>query len=172
MVKVNPTEEDLKTTGNRSWFDVGEYEVGIESATFETDKNGKDYIQWNFADVNDTDIKGDCRNYLTTEKAVLYAMRTMQGIAVHNAADDTEKERIRKTFLAVKDSDELKTMVGKYTNMTAFIQVYEDENSPNPNGGYYRRTNIFGYMPKPRKTTVEQIMGNVESLSTDEIPFD
>lgn len=171
MTKVNLTEEDLKDRGNKTWFDVGEHTVVIESLEHLTDSQGRDYLQWKFADANDPDIKGDCRNYLHTEKSAKFAISIMKSIASHNAIDDKEKEKVKATFLAITDTDELKKLVARYENMEAFIQVYEDENAPNPNGGFYRRTNIMAYMPKPRKTTVEQIMGSGTPVATDDVPF-
>ena len=43
MTKVNLSEADFNT--NRSYFDVGEYTVGIDKVTHNTDDKGRDYVQ-------------------------------------------------------------------------------------------------------------------------------
>lgn len=169
MTKFNMTEDDFKE--QTRYFDVGEYKVGINSAMAGVTDGGKEYIAFKVSDLNDPETEGEARVWLNTEKSCKYATSIMQGIASHNAKTDEDKEKVKKAFLAVSDSDELKKMCSKFTNMEAFIQVYEDESSPKPNGGYYKRTNIYGYMPSPKKTTVEQVMGGGDKVDLSEIPF-
>lgn len=169
MVKVNMTEDDFKAPSK--YFGLGEHAVGITSVKIVTDDKDRDYLQFEFAGQDDPDTTGDCRIYMHTEKSAKYAIRTLQAIASHNATTDTEKDRIKSKFVNIGDTDDLKPLLKNYENNEAFIQVYEDTNAPKPNGGYYKRTNIFGYMPSPRKPSVDELMAGSTQVSNDDVPF-
>ena len=171
MVKMpEMTDKDFDARGE--YFDVGEYEAGILSAKRGKSENtGSEFIEFEVQDANG-DAKTSTRLYLT-EKSAPYTRSTLAGIAVHNQQDDAGKDKVREFFKGITDTDKFDDkFLARYEGDTAFIRVEEDKNAPKPNGGFYLRASLFHYMPKPKKPTVEDIMGGGTPVNDpNDIPF-
>lgn len=178
MVKLeNPlTDEDLKPRGGGKWFNEGVYPVVIAEAKRGKTDSGKEYIQIDV--LGEEDQEGNARLWFTTDKASKYALSILAGIAVHNKESEVEKEKVRTTFKKITDTDSVDDkFLTRYKGMDAWVLVYEDTNGQQkPGGGYYKRTDIYGYEPKPKQQTAEQLVAdfktNGEAVDTDEIPFE
>ena len=171
MVKMNPMEDkDFSAGGN--YFQEGVYKVVLADPKHDVSKSGSDFVQFTAYDP-ETDAKADVRLYVT-EKAAEYTRRTLAGIVVHNVEGDAAKDKVRTTFKAITDTDELidAKFLKKFENMEAWLLVKEDLNAPKPNGGFYLRYDLYSYEPKPKKLTPEDIMGAPSTPhDPDEVPF-
>ena len=101
-------------------------------------------------------------------------MRTLQGIAVHNAKDDAQKDKIRQFFVGDFNDEKVQKVLDKLTGYEAWLTVYQSDRTYTNAQGETRHSydhNIYGYEPKPKKTTIEDIMGPVTAVDTDDIPF-
>lgn len=176
MVKVEPlTDEDLKPRGDGNWFDVGVHKVIIESAKRGKIDSGKEYVE--FTVLGEEDQQGSARLWFTTDKAAKYALSILAGIAVHNKNSEAAKQTVRDAFKKITDTDSVDDkFLTRYEKMDAWVSVYEDVNGKQkPGGGFYKRTDIYGYEPKPKKQTAEQLVAdlktNGEAVDVSEIPF-
>ena len=65
-------------------------------------------------------------------------------------------------------------MLEKLDGYEAWFTVYQSDRTYTNAQGETRHSydrNIYGYEPKLKKTTIEDLMGPVEKVSTDDIPF-
>lgn len=176
MVKVAEplTDESFETKGG-NYFDPGIYEVYIQGfKRGKTPNTGSEFVEFDV--LGSEDQEGKVRLYLT-EKSAHFSLRTLGTIAVHNKEGEAEKQKVRDAFKKILDTDQLTdAMLKRFIGMQAWILVEEDKNAPKPNGGYYLRYNLYGYEPKPRKQTAEELINEFkaggEPVDTDEIPFD
>lgn len=174
MADMQPMEDkDFNAPG--SYFPVGVHQVGITKAERgKSPKTGTEFIEMTV--VGEGDEEGSARMYLS-EKAAPWTRRTLATIAVHNKSTEPEKEAVRKAFKNILSTDKFDGMfLSKFEGMEAWISVEEDLDAPKPNGGYYTRTNIFGYEPKPRKTTAADLVSDfkakgAEDVDVSTIPF-
>lgn len=176
MVKVNPlTDEDLKPRGGGKWFDEGVYPVVITEAKRGKTDSGKEYVQLDV--LGEADQEGNARLWFTTDKAASYALSILAGIAVHNNEGEPAKQKVRDAFKKITDTDEIDAkFLARYKGMDAWVLVYEDTNGQQkPGGGYYKRTDIYGYQVQPRSTqaTIESLFPGGEGVDDkDSIPFE
>ena len=169
MVKVQLEDKDF--TGGNKYFNEGVYKVYLSDPKRDVSKSGSEFIQFTVNGENEEQT--DVRLYLT-EKAAPYSLKTLAGIAVHNKGSEAEREKVREAFKAITDTDTLDAkFLAKFENYEAWVLVEEDTNAPKPNGGYYLRTNLYSFPPKPRKITPEDIMGGgtKDGIDPDEVPF-
>jgi len=161
--------------GASNYFDVGVHLVMIDSATRRVNDKGKSFVEVKFQGVHDE--QGDAKLWFTTEKGSKYSARVINGIIVHNQTSDEAKEKARAVLQKIKSTSEYDDkFLTKLKGKEAWIEVYEDTNAPKPNGGYYKRTDIYQYEPKPRQTvstpTATPVEGKFLSQEElDEIPF-
>lgn len=178
MVKINLTDEDLATRGTSNYFSIGEHEVLIQKAERGTTADGKDYVE--FTVLGQDDESDTARLWFTTEKASIYAMSIMSGIAVHNRKTDAEKKTARDAIKAIKDTDLVDAkFLAKFVNMDAFYSVYQSTRTYTGKDGSQKFSydkNIYGYAPNPRKTTAADLINdfkaNGEAVNVAEIPFE
>lgn len=172
MAKLDPmTDADFEHKGGQ-YFDSGVHEVIITKAETGQSKTGTPFIGFTVEGTEGQTT--DVRLYLS-EKAAPYTRSKLATIAVHNQTDEAGKEKARAAFKAITDTDQLiePKFVQRFVDMQAWIDTYEDENAPNPNGGFYKRSDLFGYEPKHREPTgaVQQMLKESEPVDPNEIPF-
>jgi len=171
MVKMNEmTDKDFEARG--SYLDEGVHTVLLQKFTRgKTPNTGSEYIDIELLGENDE--QGSTRLYLT-EKTMDRSRSILAAIAVHNKEDEKAKEKVRAAFKAIVDTDQLsEDFLKNLVEMQAWALVQEDKTAPKPNGGFYLRTNLYSYEPKPRKETADDIMAAGEAISVDpnEVPF-
>lgn len=167
-------EVDALPSGDRTWFLEGVYRVLIESISAEKNANDTPYLKFTVLDENDPDIKGTANLY-TSEKALPYTLRTLQGILVHNTKTDIAADKVRKYFRELKDTDDID--LKKFNGAQAWYRKEKNGETYLNTKGEERDsydTGIFSYEPKmskPADTIVDDIKEG-EPLDLSEIPFD
>lgn len=177
MVKVSLTDEDLAERGNNNYFEEGEHEVLITKAERGTTDSGKDYVE--FTVLGHDDESDTARLWFTTDASAKYALSILAGIASHNKHSDIDKKKVRDAFKAITDTDEVDDkFLARYKEMDAFFTVYKSDRTYLGNDGTTKHSfdkNIYGYMPKPKKQTAEDLISDFKAtgdeISTDDIPF-
>ena len=176
MVKVNLTDEDLATRGQSNYFSEGEYEVLIQKAERGTTTAGKDYVE--FSVLGHEDQTDTARLWFTTDASAKYSLSILAGIAIHNKQTEADKASVRTAFKKITDTDQVDDkFLAKFNDMDAFFQVHKSrirtyigiDGTEKPS---YDK-NIYGYMPKPKQLTAEQLVADMKSGEpfTDEVPF-
>lgn len=171
MVKVQLDEKDFAE--RKPYFGAGVHEVVITELKKVEPESGAPYVEATV--IGENDEKDAIRLYIS-EKAAPYTLSNLARIAVHNKETDAEKQKVRDAFTKITDTDQLdEKFLDKFKDMQAWILTEEDLNAPKPNGGYYLRSNLYSYVPKPRNAsqmTAEQLVSDQnEKVDTDEIPF-
>ena len=170
MVNFKMTDNDY--TEQSKYFEEGVHKVKIAGAIMDKMDDGREYVE---IGVEGSDGEtAEVRMWLHSEKAFKFTMRTLQGIAVHNAKDDVQKEKIRQFFVGDFDDAKIKKVLEKLDGYEAWFTVYQSDRTYTNAQGETRHSydrNIHSYEPKPKKTTVEDLMGPVEKVSTDDIQF-
>lgn len=170
MAKLQPLE-DKDFAERQPYFGVGVHEVAIQAARRGQldNANKTEYIEFDLMGLNDE--QGSVRLWIS-EKAAPYTLANLGRLAVHNKKTEAEKQKIRDAFKKIVDTDQIdQAFLDKFVDMQAWILVEEDVNAPKPNGGFYTRTNLYSYEPKPKKTTVESIMPGATKADDDDVPF-
>lgn len=173
MVSINMTEEDFSEL---NYFDMGVHKVTIVGAMLEKMDDGREYVE---VGVKGEDGESDSvRMWLHTEAAAKFTMRVLQGICTHNAKTEAEKDKVRAGFIGSIDDKKLANILGVMDGYEAWLLVEEDPvRTYEKEGRQYKsiNKNIYGYEPKPRKQTreelVEELMGASEPVEQDEVPF-
>ena len=157
-MKVQLTDEDLATRGDRTYFAEGEHEVLIEKAERGTTDAGKEYVE--FSVLGHADERDTARLWFTTDASAKYAMSIMAGIAVHNKQTEAEKASVRTAWKSITDTDKIDAKyLANFKDKDAFFTVHQSERTYTTPSGETRHSydkNIYGYMPKPKATTVQQ----------------
>lgn len=172
MVKVQLDEKDFAE--RKPYFDAGVHEVVISGIEKVEPKEGSPYINVTVTGLKDEST--DIRCYIS-EKAAPYTLANFGRIAVHNQDSEPAKAKVRKAFQAVTDTDQLdQEFLDKLKDMQAWILVEEDFNAPKPNGGYYLRSKLYSWEPKPKKVTADdlttdQIRNGAAPVDDDDVPF-
>ena len=173
MVKVNLTDEDLATRGDKKYFNEGEYEVLIQNVELGTTDSGKAYVELTV--LGHDDETDTARLWFTTDKSAKYSLSILAGIAVHNKQTEADKAGVRTAFKKITDTDQVDDkFLAKFKEMDAFFTVYKsDRTYTNANGEekHSYDKNIYGYMPKPKQLTAEQLVAKEGEPFTDEVPF-
>ena len=173
-IKLDAMIDDDFDKSDGNWFEPGVYKVLIESATRGKTDKGTEYIE--FKVLGEEDQTGKARKYIT-EKSAQYTRNFLAGIAVHNQTTEEEKQKVRDSFKKPLDTDTwTDKYLEKFKNFEAWIDVYEDENAPKSNGGFYKRTEIFHYEPKHRQPSSRSRIADMLNQATpvelsDDIPF-
>ena len=173
MVKVTMTDEDLATRTGGNYFSEGVHEVLIQKAERGVTDSGKEYAE--ITVLGHDDEVGTARLWFSTEKAGKYALSILSGIAVHNRKDDAAKEKARATFKAITDTDEVDDkFLARFKEMDAWFMVQQSDrtyqNAEGETKNSYDR-NIYGYEPKMKQMTAEQLVSSGTPVSTDDVPF-
>lgn len=172
MVKVQLTDEDL-VERNNNYFAEGEHEVLITDAERGVTDSGKEYVE--FTVLGHGDEVDTARMWFTTDKAAKYTLSILAGIASHNKSSEADKQTVRDAFKKITDTDLVDDkFLEKFKDMDAFFTVYKSDRTYTTASGETRNSydkNIYGYMPKPRKVTAEQIMAASTPVSSDDVPF-
>lgn len=172
MAKMPPMEDKEFEARGGQYFDAGVHEVFINKVSRGVSKAGNEYIEFEVTD-KDNERTARPRRYLS-EAAAPHTRRELMNIAVHNKETEEQKQQVRDAFRNILDTDKFdQKFLDKFESMQAWIKAEEDLNAPKPNGGYYLKYDIYGYEPKQKKTTVEDIMGGGTPVDTgsDSIPF-
>jgi hypothetical protein len=170
MVKMK-TMSDKEFEARKPYFGVGVHEVILTSAVAgKSPTTESDFIE--FSLLGEADEEGSVRMYLT-EKTVERTRSILATIAVHNKEGEVEKQKVRDAFKKMTDSDDMLTekFLAKYKDMQAWILTEEDKSAPKPNGGFYLRSNLYSYEPKPRATTIQEDIAGGKPIDLSEIPF-
>jgi len=172
-MKVNLTDEDLSKRGNSNYFSEGVHEVLIQKAERGTTDAGKDYVE--FTVIGHADEEGTARLWFSTEAGSKYALSIMAGVAVHNKQTEEEKAGVRTAFKAIDDTDKVDTkFLAKFKEMDAFYMVQQSDrtytNAQGETKNSYDR-NIYGYEPKMKAMTADQLISSGTPVSTDDVPF-
>lgn len=173
MVKMNEME-DKDFEPRKAYFAEGVHEVYITAMERGVSPNTKsEYIEVSL--LGEGDAEGSARLYLT-DKTADRSRSILATIAVHNKGTDAEKQKVRDVFKKVTDTDQLDDkFLAKFKDMQAWILVEEDKSAPKPNGGFYLRTNLYSYEPKPRAKTADELVSDIteggEPVDLSEIPF-
>lgn len=170
MVKVQLEDKDMAE--RKPYFEAGVHEVYITDLKAVKPESGAEYLEATV--LGENDATDNIRLYIS-EKAAPYTLANLARIAVHNKEGETDKQAVREAFKKITDTDQLdEKFLGRFKDMQAWILTEEDLNAPKPNGGYYLRSSLFSYPPKPSnnaaKATTEQIK-NGEPIDLNEIPF-
>lgn len=172
MVKFTMTDNDYTEQGK--YFEEGVHKVKIAGTFMDKTDDGREYV---VVGVEGADgEEAEVRMWLHSEKAFKFTMRTLQAIAVHNAKGDTQKDKVRQFFIGDFDDDKIIKLLGKFDDYEAWFTIYQsDRTYQNAQGEtkYSYDRNIYGYEPKPKKLTAEDILpGSTKvELNDDEIPF-
>jgi len=182
MVKMD-TMEDKDFEERRQYFDVGVHEVTIKDHEVGVTPSGSEFIKFLVED-DTTEGKADPL-WLTPRKpgketsGAEISRRMLAAIAVHNKEGEAAKQKVRDSFKAITDSDQMKAkaFLDRFKGMQCWILVEEDMDSPKPKGGYYLRSSLYSYEPKPRQKTAAELVSDMTSqpataAEIDEIPFD
>lgn len=166
-------EVDALPSGERTWFLEGVHRILIESMSQEKNSNGTPYIKVNAIDESDPAIKGSAMMY-TSEKALPYTLRTLQGILAHNVKNDLEEEKVRAYFHKLADTDDLD--LKKFDSKQAWFKKEKNGKTYINKDGEERDsydTGIFSYEPKMSKPA-DVVIEDIEDSKIDlaEIPFD
>lgn len=169
-MKMNQME-DKDFEQKKPYFALGAHEVYITGHRTGKANSGSQFIEFEVLGANDE--VGKTTLWLT-EKTVDRTRSILAAIAVHNKDTEAEKQKVRDAFKAITDSDEMldDKFLAKFKDMQAWILTEEDKNAPMEKGGYFSRNNLYSYEPKPRKTTVDDIMPGATPVSADEVPFE
>jgi len=170
MVNFKMTDNDY--TEQSKYFDEGVHKVKITGAIMDKMDDGREYVE--IGVEGSEGETAEVRMWLHSEKAFKFTMRTLQGIAVHNAKDDAQKDKIRQFFVGDFNDEKVQKVLDKLTGYEAWLTVYQSDRTYTNAQGETRHSydrNIYGYEPKPKKTTIEDIMGPVTAVDTDDIPF-
>ena len=173
MVKVTMTDEDLATRTGGNYFSEGVHEVLIRKAERGTTAAGKDFAE--ITVLGHDDEEGTARLWFSTEAGAKYALSILSGIAVHNREGDAAKEKARATFKAITDTDEVDDkFLARFVEMDAWFLVQKSggtyQNAEGETKDSYDR-NIYGYEPKMKPMTAEQLISSGTPVSTDDVPF-
>lgn len=172
MVKINLTDEDLdRTPGN--YFTEGVHKVKIDSIERDNMDDGRAFLTVKV--TGEDDQEGTARLWLHTEGGAKYSLSILSGIVSHSKKTEADKAKVRESFKAINDTDELDSkFLARFKGLEAWYEVEKtDRTYTNADGetkNSYNR-NVYGYEPKPKKVTVEDIMGGAESISSNDIPF-
>lgn len=179
MVQLNKNiwdDVDALPSGDRTWFNEGVHRVLIESMTQETNTNGTPFIKFTVIDEKDPDIKGTANLY-TSEKALPYTLRTLQGILVHNTKTQIEEEKARAYMHKISDTDDL-DMKKFYGAQCWYKKEKNGQTYTGKDGEEHPSfdTGVFNYEPK-MKTPQDTILDDAdvkagEPLDLEAIPFD
>jgi hypothetical protein len=168
MTKVNIGDDAFKPRG--TYLPAGVHEVLITGARRDkTPTKGTEFVEF---EVESPDGAGTVTLWMS-EKAAPYSIALMGQVAVHNKGTDAAKEKVRESFKAITDTDEIDDkFLEKFIDMQAWVLTEEDTSGKEkPGGGYYLRNNLYSYAPQPRKTTVEDIMPGGQNINADDVPF-
>ena len=170
MVNFKMTDNDY--TEQSKYFDEGVHKVKIAGAIMDKMDDGREYVE--IGVEGSEGETAEVRMWLHSEKAFKFTMRTLQGIAVNNAKDDAQKDKIRQFFVGDFNDEKVQKVLDKLTGYEAWLTVYQSDRTYTNAQGETRHSydrNIYSYEPKPKKTTIEDIMGPVTAVDTDDIPF-
>lgn len=172
MVKYSMSDKDYAEQSK--YFDEGVHRVKIAGAYFDKMDDGREFVE--IGVEGSEGETAEVRMWLHSEKAFKFTMRTLQAIAVHNAKGDTQKDKVRQFFVGDFDDDKMIKLLGKFDDYEAWFTVYQSDRTYTNAQGETKHSydrNIYGYEPKPKKPTVEDILpGSTKvELNDDEIPF-
>lgn len=174
MVKVNLDEKDFAE--RKPYFDAGVHEVYITDAKKVEPENGAPYIEVTV--VGEGDATDSIRNYIS-EKAAPYTLSNLARIAVHNKQTEADKQAVRDAFKKITDTDQIdQKFLDKFKDMQAWILTAEDTNgNQKPGGGYYLRSNLYSYEPKPKAPTADELVSDFKKqgatpVDVNEVPFE
>lgn len=176
MAKLQPLE-DKDFDARKPYFGLGAHEVYIKAARRGQldNENKTEYVEFDL--LGEDDQEGNVRLWIS-EKAAPYTLARLGQIAVHNKDTEEEKQKVRDAFKKITDTDLIdQKFLDKFKDMQAWILVEEDTNAPKPNGGFYTRTNLYSYPPKPRQLsasdlTTDQMKQGGTPVNPDEVPFE
>lgn len=177
MVKLGKNiwdEVEKLPSGERTWFTEGVHRVLVESMSHEKNTNGTPYIKVNVIDESDPDIKGSANMY-TSEKALPYTLRTLQGILVHNTKTQIDEEKVRAYFHKLDDLDDIDFK--KFNGAQCWFKKEKNGETYTGTDGEEHDsydTGVFSYEPKMKKpadTIVDDIKEGTP-IDLSEIPFD
>lgn len=173
MVKVQLEDKDFES--RKAYFGLGAHEVYIEKIEKVTPDSGSPYLNVSVLGVQDEkEVRDDVRAYIS-DAAAPYTVSTLARIAVHNKKTDKEKQAVRDAFKEI-DTDEIdQKFLDKFKDMQAWILTEENLNAPRDNGGYFWRSSLYSYEPKPKKITAESLVSEggteITKENLGEIPF-
>ena len=107
MVNFKMTDNDY--TEQSKYFEEGVHKVKIAGAIMDKMDDGREYVE--IGVEGSEGETAEVRMWLHSEKAFKFTMRTLQGIAVHNAKDDTQKDKIRQFFVGDFDDAKIKRVL-------------------------------------------------------------
>lgn len=167
MVKVQLEDKDM--ADHKPYFAEGAHEVYITGAKKVVPETGSPYIEVSI--LNADDATEDTRNYIS-EAAAPYTLSKLARIAIHNAKDDAAKAKVRESFKAINDTNQVdEAFLAKFKDMQAWALTEEDLNAPKEKGGYFLRTQLFSWPPQVKAKTTEQDIDGGKSVDLSEIPF-
>lgn len=158
-------------TEQGQYFSEGVHKVTITGVDIGVNDNDKEYIEFTVAGENGEE--GNARMWFTTDNAIKFTFNTIRSIFVHNAKDG-KKDEARDMVNNVKNSDELATLcdkmlIGKEAWYMVEKSDYKYTNAAGEEKQGYNR-NLYGYEPKMKPTTVEDILPGSQELTGDEVP--
>ena len=171
---TNFTKETKEEFGK--YFEEGIHKVTIKSVTGDTNPSGKEYFEFNV--VGENGEEGSARLWWT-EKAMQRSFNTIRTLFVHNTVE-ANRDKVRAAIDATNNTDELlKLASAGLKGKEAWYQVEKtDQTYVNGNGEvrYSYNRNIYGYEPKPRKMTAEELIADFKTgdntpVDPNEIPF-
>lgn len=168
MVNISMTQDDYKTA---NYFTEGVHKVKIDGGLLDKMDDGREYIE--IGVVGDDGEEDNVRFWLHTEASAKYTIRTLQGIAVHNAKED-DKEKVRQFFTGEFDDKKIRAVLDKLEGKEAWYSLQKSnrtyQNAQGETKHSYDR-NLTGYEPKPRSMTVDELLEGSEKVEiSDDIP--
>lgn len=181
MAKFTPLSDEDFNSGNSKYFSKGVHKVIIDGARVgKSEVKGTPYITF-YVKSEDGSKEDETERQYVTENTVLYILKTLSAIAVHNREGEEAKQKARDYFKTIDDTDVVASdeFLAGFEGMQAWISRYEDESSPKPNGGYYLRNRLWGFEPnfgekkeeKATETTIQEDIKGGESIDLSQIPF-
>lgn len=167
---ANFNEDDKKeiAQGASGFYEEGVYPIQIVDVTGGVTDKGSEFFE--FEVVGKDGEEGKVRTYFT-DAAKPYSFNTIRSIFVHNAVNESAKEKTRAKIDSVENTDELLKLCEALRGKDAWLLVqYTGETYTNPSSGKsYKNVNrnIYGYEPKFTPTPQESQATTSNSAPAD-----
>lgn len=166
LKSVTLSDDDLKEP--EPFFKEGVHRVVIDSAKFEKNQDGKIFLEVKV--IGEENQKADARLWFT-EKARPYSIDTIRKIFVHNAADDSAKDKIRTAIAMIKSLAELNAILPKLAGKECWYSIKKLDNTYIDRNGNEKNSydkNLTSYKPTESNKNATEKQDDI-TPSNDEV---